>query len=254
MKALTVSRKDRITTVEKFAEGMRSNKSHAKTLVLGTIFIAIIATGIGYKPFFEFRSEQALYNNIDLIKQGDKALMIETIWSLEQLNPEQKKIISVGLRREIITFYNNRIRSVFRPKAGLYDYPQASNLLLLAKKLYPDSIALSTIEDQIKEQKDHLMIRLVSLHNYYFKNKLLTKTKNGEDLTTVMPLIKRVDPKHYLLKDKKLANLYLSEAEKLITRRLYKDSSAYVTTGLKLFPDDIRLQNLNKQINASFVN
>ena len=254
MKALTVSRKDRITTVEKFAEGMRSNKSHAKTLVLGTIFIAIIATGIGYKPFFEFRSEQALYNNIDLIKQGDKALMIETIWSLEQLNPEQKKIISVGLRREIITFYNNRIRSVFRPKAGLYDYPQASNLLLLAKKLYPDSIALSTIEDQIKEQKDHLMIRLVSLHNYYFKNKLLTKTKNGEDLTTVMPLIKRVDPKHYLLKDKKLANLYLSEAEKLITRRLYKDSSAYVATGLKLFPDDIRLQNLNKQINASFVN
>jgi hypothetical protein len=98
------------------------------------------------------------------------------------------------------------------------------------------------------------MIRLVSLHNYYFKNKLLTKTKNGEDLTTVMPLIKRVDPKHYLLKDKKLANLYLSEAEKLITRRLYKDSSDYVTTGLKLFPDDIRLQNLNKQINASFVN
>ena len=57
-----------------------------------------------------------------------------------------------------------------------------------------------------------------------------------------------------LLKDKKLANLYLSEAEKLITSRLYADSSAYITTGLKLFPDDIRLQNLNKLINAPFVN
>lgn len=254
MKGLTVSREDRIATVEKFAEGMRSKKSHAKTLVLGAIFIAITITGIGYKPFFEFRSEQALYNKIELIKQGDKALMIETIWSLEQLNPEQQNIISVGLRREIITFYHNRIRSVFRPEAGLYDYPQASNLLVLAKKHYPDSIALSTIENQIKEKKDQLMTRLISLHNHYFKNKLLTKTKNGKDLTTVMPLIKRVDPKHHLLKNKKLANLYLSEAEKLITSRLYADSSAYITTGLKLFPDDIRLQNLNKLINAPFVN
>jgi len=254
MKALTVSREDRIATVEKFAEGMRSKKSHAKTMILAAIFMAIIVTGIGYKPFFEFRSEQALYNKIELIKQGDKALLIETIWSLEQLNTEEQKIISVGLRREIITFYHNRILSVFRPKAGLYDYPQASNLLLQAKKHYPDSIALSTIEEQIKQQKETLMIRLISLYDHYFKNKLLTKTDNGEDLTTIMPLIKRVDPDHYILKDKKLADLYLSEAEKLITKRQYKDSIHYIMTGLILFPDDTRLQNLNKQINAQFVN
>jgi serine/threonine protein kinase len=254
MKALTVSREDRIATVEKFAEGMRSKKSHAKTMILAAIFMAIIVTGIGYKPFFEFRSEQALYNKIELIKQGDKALLIETIWSLEQLNSEEQNIISVGLRREIITFYHNRILSVFRPKAGLYDYPQASNLLLQAKKHYPDSIALSTIEEQIKQQKETLMIRLILLYDHYFKNKLLTKTENGEDLTTVMPLIKRVDPDHYLLKDKELADLYLSEAEKLITSRQYKDSIHYIKTGLKLFPDDKRLQNLNKQINAQYVN
>jgi hypothetical protein len=223
-------------------------------MILAAIFMAIIVTGIGYKPFFKFRSEQALYNKIELIKQGDKALLIETIWSLEQLNTEEQKIISVGLRREIITFYHNRIRSVFRPKVGLYNYPQASNLLLQAKKHYPDSVALSTIEDQIKEQKETLMIQLVSLYKHCFKNKLLTKTENGEDLTTVMPLIKRVDPNHYLLKDKKLADLYLSEAEKLITSRQYKDSSHYIITGLKLFPDDTRLQNLNKQINVQFVN
>jgi serine/threonine protein kinase len=254
MKALTVSREDRIATVEKFAEGMRSKKSHAKTMILAAIFMAIIVTGIGYKPFFEFRSEQALYNKIELIKQGDKALLIETIWSLEQLNSEEQNIISVGLRREIITFYHNRILSVFRPKAGLYDYPQASNLLLQAKKHYPDSIALSTIEEQIKQQKETLMIWLISLYDHYFKNKLLTKTENGEDLTTVMPLIKRVDPDHYLLKDKELADLYLSEAEKLITSRQYKDSIHYIMTGLKLFPDDKRLQNLNQQINAQYVN
>jgi hypothetical protein len=254
MKALTVTREDRIATVEKFAEGMRSKKSHAKTIILATLFIAIIAAGIGYRPFLEFRAEQALYDKIQLIKQGDKALMIETIWSLDQLNTEEQKIISVGLRREIITFYRDRVRSVFRPKEGLYDYPQASNLLLQAKKHYPDSVALSTIEDQVKEQKDRLMNSLISLYNRYLISKQLTKSANGEDLTTVLPLIKRVDPKHYLLKDTKLANLYLSEAEKLITNRKYKDASNYIITGLKLFPGDTRLQNLNKQINAQFIN
>jgi len=253
MKALTVVREDRIVDVDKFAEGMRSKKSHGKSILLAALFIAVIGAGIGYKPFLAFRAEQELYDKIQMIKDGDKALMIETIWSLDQFEPEQQKIISVGLRREIITFYRDRIRSVFRPKEGLYDYPQAQNLLGQAKKHYPDSVALSTIEDQVKEQRDRLMNSLVSLYKRYFKAKKMVKTANGEDLTTVMPLIKRVDPKHYLLKDKALSDLYLSESEKLIANRKYEEASNYIVTGLKMFPEDTRLQSLNKQINAQFL-
>ena len=254
MKALTVVREDRIDDVNKFAEGMRSKKSHSKTIVLAALFLMVIGIAVGYKPFLEFQEEQAMYDKIQRIKNGDKALMIETIWSLDQLNPEQQKIISVGLRREIITFYRDRIRAVFRPKEGLYDYPQAQDLLTQAKKHYPDSVALSTIEDQVKEQRDRLMTSLVSLYNRYFEAKKLIKTPSGEDLTTVIPLIKRVDPKHYLLKDKALADLYLSESEKLIATGNFKDASTYIVTGLKLFPDDNRLQSLNKQINAQTLN
>jgi len=254
LKALSVNREERIETVKQFADGMRSRKSHAKHIILAALFVFVISAGISYKPFLAFLEEQALYDKIHLIKQGNKALMIETIWSLDQLESEQQKIISVGLRREIITYYRDRIRSVFRPKEGLYDYPQALNLLAQGKKHYPDSVALSTIEDQIKEQKDRLMDSLTSLYTRYIKAKKLVKSENGEDLTTVIPLIKRVDPKHYLLKDKKLADLYLSESEKLIAARKYKDASIYIVTGLKLYPDDTRLQSLNKQINAQYLN
>ena len=254
MKALTVVREDRIPTVEKFAEGMRSQKNHIKSILLVTLFLVIIGAGAGYKPYLEFRSEQQLYEKIETIKQGDKALMIETIWSLEQMSPEHQKILSVGLRREIITFYRDRIRSVFRPKEGLYDYPEAQNLLAQAVNHYPDSVALSTIRDQIKEQKDRLMTSLISLYNRYLKNKKLVKTTSGEDLTTVIPLIRRVDPEHYLLKDKNLANIYLSEAEKLISNRKYKEASSHILTGLKMYPKDSRLLSLSKQINAQSTN
>ncbi len=250
MKALSVVREDRIDSVAKFADGMREKKSHTKTILLGFLFLLVIGAGVGYKPFMAFQAEQAMHDKIQKIKGGDKALMIETIWGLDQLDPEQQKIISVGLRREIITFYRDRIRSVFLPKEGLYDYPQAMSLLAQAKRHYPDSVALSTIEDQIKEQRDRLMNSLTSLYKRYFAEKKLVKTPSGEDLTTVIPLIKRVDPKHYLLKDKKLADLYLSEAERLVASRQYADASNYIVTGLKIFPEDTRLQSLNQQINA----
>ncbi len=254
MKALSVVREDRIETVEKFADGMRSQKSHAKNILLITLFLAIIGAGLGYQPYLDFRSEQALYDKIRSIKQGDKALMIETIWTLDQQNSEHQKILSVGLRREIITFYRDRIRAVFRPKEGLYDYPQAISLLAQAENHYPDSVALSTIRDQVNEQKDRLMSSLISLYKRYYNNMKLIKTANGEDLTTVLPLIRRVDPEHYLLTDKKLASLYLSEAEKLVSKRDYKAASNYILTGLKLFPEDTRLLGLSKQINATTVN
>jgi serine/threonine protein kinase len=253
-KALAVVREERISTVEKFAEGMRSKKSHAKTIVLATIFLVIIGAGVGYEPYQAFRAEQDLYDKIQAIKQGDKALMIETIWSLETLSPEHQKILSVGLRREIITFYRDRVRSVFRPKEGLYDYPEAINLLAQAESHYPDSVALSTIKDQIKEQKDRLMSSLISLYKRYFKNKKLIKSASGEDLTTIIPLIRRVDPKHYLLRDRNLANLYLAGAEKLISNHEFEEASNYILTGLKLFPEDTRLLSLSKQINAQSTN
>jgi energy-coupling factor transporter ATP-binding protein EcfA2 len=231
-------------------EGRDRQRPLIKLVSLVVVLALLIGTGVGYKPYIEFRAEQALYDKIWLIEAGDKALMIETIWSLDQLDPEHQKIISASLRREIITFYRDRIRAVFRPQEGLYDYPQAQDLLSQAKKHYPESVSLSTIEDQIKEQHDRLMNSLISLYKRYYDAKKLVKTDSGEDLTTVIPIIKRVDPNHYLLKDKALSDLYLSEAETLISKQKYKDASNYIVTGLKLFPDDYRLQSLNKQINA----
>ena len=109
---------------------------------------------------------------------------------------------------------------------------------------------LSQIVRQVGDPIALALNSLVSLYKRYLGAKKLVKTSNGEDLTTVIPLIKRVDPKHYLLKDKVLSDLYLSESEKLITRRKYAEASDYIVTGLKLFPEDTRLQSLNKQINA----
>jgi hypothetical protein len=223
-------------------------------IIVGSFVVSLLlAVSFGHEPYLTFRAEQEAHDKIQLIKNGDKELFLEAIWSLDQLIPEQQRIISVGLRQEIITFYRDRILAVFRPQDGLYDYPQAQSLLGQAKKHYPDSVALNTIENQIKDQRDRLMNALVTLYNRYFDAKKLVKTTSGEDLTTVLPLIKRVDPKNYRLTDKALSELYLSEARKLIAKQKYKDASNYIATGLKLFPQDANLQSLQMEINAQFL-
>jgi len=63
-----------------------------------------------------------------------------------------------------------------------------------------------------------------------------------------------VDPKHYLLKEQALSDLYLSESEKLISAGQFERASDFIVTGLKLFPEDTRLQSLYKQINAQKLN
>jgi hypothetical protein len=72
------------------------------------------------------------------------------------------------------------------------------------------------------------MNSLISLYNNFLKNKHLIKSANGEDLATILQLIKRVNPKHYLLKETKLADFYLLEAEILITNRQYKEARNYI--------------------------
>lgn len=251
MKALSINREDRTPSVEKFKAGLEIKKSYTREIIFGALFLSIIGAGIGYQPFIQFREEQSLFDQINEIKAGNKAMLIETIWGLEKYDEQQKKILSVGLRREIITFYRDRVKSVFRPENGLYDYPRAVSLLQQAKLLYPDSVALSTVDEQIKDQKDRLMSQLIALYNRYVDQKRLIKTESGEDMTTVLPLLKKIDPKHYLLKDNNLAELYLSEAERYLVKKDYKTATEFLNTGLSYFPDNPRLQSLDQQFNIS---
>jgi len=94
------------------------------------------------------------------------------------------------------------------------------------------------------------MSSLVSLYIKYVKDKKLVKSTSGEDLTTVLPLLRKVDPKHYLLHDQTVAVMYLEEAEKHLIAKDFDLAAAYIQTGLKFFPKYSRLQSLNKQFNA----
>ena len=250
-KALSVEKSERTATVQQFLASIKPKKTYTKQIILAAIFIMIITAGAGYKPFLNFQEEQEALDQVQQIKAGNKALLIEIIWSLDQMEKEKRQFYSVGLRREIITFYKSRIKAVFKPSDGLYDHPKALSLLQQAKKLYPDSVAITTIEEDIKEKKDRIMIQFIALYNKYLKAKKIIKTEDGLDISSVIRVMKKLDPKHYLLKDNTLSNLYLSEAELLISKNQYDLASKYIKAGLEFYPEHPLLLNLAQQLNIT---
>lgn len=249
LKALSIEKSNRTASVQQFLDSMKPQKSYTKQIALASMFIAIITVGAGYKPYLNFQEEQAVLDQVQKIKAGDKALLIETIWSLDQMEAEQRQFYSIGLRREIITYYKDRIKAVFAPKEGLYDHPKAQSLLKQVKKLYPDSVTITTIEENIKDQKDRIMAQFIALYNQYLQSKNIIKSDNGLDISSVIRVIKKLDPKHYLLKDSTLSNLYLTEAEQHIASNQYDLASQYIKTGLEFYPNHPLLLNLAQQLN-----
>ncbi len=250
-KALSIDRNNRTKTVELFLDSIKQKKSYIKQITLSALFILIIGVGIAYKPYTNFKNEQDALDKVEQIKKGNRALLIETIWAMEQMEPEQQHFYSVGLRREIITYFKSRIQAVFNPDEGLYDHPKAIALLNQVKRLYPDSVAITTLEESVKEKKDRIMAQFISLYHQYLDAKKLIPGEDGLDITAVIRVIKRLDPKHYLLKDTKLSNLYLSEAEKLIANNQYDLASEHIKTGLEFYPQHPLLLNLAQQLNIA---
>lgn len=247
--ALSVERKNRTPTVMQFLDEIKPQKSHVKQIMGAGVLLLAAIIGVGYQPYLNFIAEQNLLDTIQQIKRGDRALLIETIWSLRQADANTRKILSVGLRREIITFYDDRIRAVFKPDEGLYDYPQAQDLLQQVQNLYPDSVAVSQLATQIKDEKDRIMVSLLKLYDRYRTNLQLLPSSNGQDITVIYPLIQRIDPDHYLLKDNDLAELYLSQAEEKLRDNQIAEVKRYIQQGLKFFPDNAGLNNLKIQLN-----
>lgn len=247
--ALTVNRKERTPTVMEFLSGLKPQKSYLKQIIGAAAIIFVVIVGVGYQPYRNFMAEQELLDTIQNIKNGNRALLIETIWRLQQADDNTRQVLTVGLRREIITHYDNRIRGVFKPSEGLYDYPQALQLLSQAQKLYPDSVAVTQLSRQLKEEKDRIMVSLVKLYERYRDNEQLLPSSNRQDITVIFPLIQRIDPNHFLLKDSALAEDYLSQAEAELRADNVEQVKQYIVQGLKFFPKHQGLNNLKNQLN-----
>ncbi|MBN1378029.1 MAG: protein kinase [Gammaproteobacteria bacterium] len=189
--ALALERDKRTPTIQQFLEGIRKPKSHALQLAIAGVVVLIISAVLLINPIRKQWHEENQLQLIQSIKNGNQDQLVEMISAIRQQNDSQRAYLTSILRKEIITYYQERINHAINAKSKRYDFPKAAELLEQVKVLYPDSASLAEAEKELRRKKERLVSML--LNNYK------ELSQRGKDTTRVIEILREADPQNPLL-------------------------------------------------------
>lgn len=189
--ALALERDKRTPTIEKFMEGIKPPKNHARQLLVGGLLILAAGALLLIKPIQTQLKEEAQLNLIQAIKNGDQLQLVGLLESIHDKDESTQAYLTSVLRKEIILYYQDRINAAINAREKRYDFPEASHLLSQVKRLYPDSASLTEAEKQLNARKQRLIETL--LQNYRQLN------DKGMDTGRVLEILREAAPEHPLL-------------------------------------------------------
>lgn len=189
--ALALERDKRTPTVQQFLEGIRRPKSHALQLAIGGFSLLVLSAVFLVKPIQTQMREENQLQLIQSIKNGNQDQLLEMLATIQNQNEHSRAYLTSVLRKEIITYYQERINHVINAKSKRYDFPRASELLNQVMALYPDSASLREAEKDLARKKERLVTMLIQ--NY---NKL---NERGKDTSRILEILEEADPNNPLL-------------------------------------------------------
>jgi serine/threonine protein kinase len=190
--ALALVRDKRTPTIEKFMEGFQPPKSHVKQLIIISSALLLMTGMLGVKSIQEQRREDVQLDLIQSIQNGDQARLTALINTIHQLDEQNFAYLTRVLRKEIITYYQDRINAAINAREKHYDFPEASRLLEQVKMLYPDSAALGEAERQLETNRTNLIEKLLESYEEL--------QAGGKDTARVLEILAEAAPNHPLLK------------------------------------------------------
>lgn len=191
-RALALERDKRTPTVEEFLQGIKSPKSHAKQLGIAASVLILAGGALLIKPIQTQLHEEAQLQLIQSIKAGDRERLEEMLLTIDRKDDKTRAYLTSILRKEIITYYQERINAVINARERRYDFPKAAELLNEVQALYPDSASLSEAERQLLAKKRNLVSRLVERYREV--------NQSGGDTRRILEILEEADPGHPLLK------------------------------------------------------
>jgi serine/threonine protein kinase len=251
-KALEFDRVRRTKSVEEFLEGITRKKTHTKKIALAAAIVIAIVTSAVYQPLMSYQQEQSTMKTIDQIKSGDKQSLINLIWTMDRINPQTRQTYTLYLRKEIIDYYRERVAQLVDEKRGFYDYPLALDHISRAKEFYPDSAALEEMEGSLQQDRAQLLEKMQVLFERYLRTEALLPTESGRDMTRIIPIVRRADPRNPLLTDPRLYEAYAKAAEKAIGDGNVKKAVDLLKTSYMLSPENPELAELESKLGEEF--
>jgi serine/threonine protein kinase len=249
-RALAFRREDRSPAVEHFIEEFEGKANwHKNPFVIAAAVLLVI--GIGMIPTIRgWMHQRAIDAVIAEIRTGDRQTMVAKLQEVRGMARADQTKIMEEAREPIQNYLSAEVARHVDIAGDNYSFPSADNALRDIRELYPDSLFLQQQEREVEFNRRQ---KLADLYNEYIaaldpeaalQNPALLDRTN-DILATIR---KRIDPNHPLLTDPRPANAYRLAAEQSFADGNYQQALSFITSGLRIAPDEVRLTDLQGKV------
>ena len=245
--SVAFARDDRSPNVEHFLEGLEGKFQWNNPWFIAAM-VTLVTVLVGTFPALDYLHNKKIQGIVNQMNVDQDFIATFLNEQFVTLTDEDKKIILDKARDSIQGHFQQRIRRVANPEAGLYDYPQANKILGEAAEKYPDSLWLNEIKSEVTDDKNQVLYDLNKKYISYLEARNLIQSDDSEEITDILRLIATVEPGHPLLEDRRLGTAYREAAEREMGAGKLDLALAYIESGLTSAPRDAALINLRDKI------
>ncbi|MGH8401324.1 MAG: protein kinase domain-containing protein [Gammaproteobacteria bacterium] len=246
MRALSLKRDDRTSSVEEFWEDIRPKKSYLKQYSIGgTIAIAVIAA-LGYKPVVDYIHTRRNNQVITQIESGSVDVP-QSLQIIATLDKDSQRYILDNAKDRIIKYFEQQAEDMVDESKGQYSYATALNEIDTATQYYSDSAELAQERASLNTRLNNLVLKINDQFQAELKNGKLMP-EEGEDITDTIKILKAADPKSTLLNNPVLIGRYADMIRQNVQSNDYQQADQVLTVALDYAPKDAELLNLQDQV------
>jgi len=247
---LAFEKEHRTATVDEFLIELEGKANwHKNPWVLGSAFTLILSLA-AYNPVMNQIKEQQVQSIIEQVLTAEPVHLENTLAQLPQLEINARNRITESGREIFQDYFKRLINEAVNLKEQRYDFSKATAELARMAQVYPDSVALNTLESHLELQRSRYLHQLSLDLNLAIENEwLLPSTENSQpSITETLSLIAAVAPEHSLLKDPRISDIYATSAQEAINLGDLEQAEVYLEVGMARIPNDLDLINTQDRL------
>ena len=247
---LAFEKEQRTATVDEFLEELEGKANwHKNPWVLGSAFTLILSLA-AYNPVMNQIKDQQVQKIIAQVLTAEPTYLENTLEQLPQLEINARNRITESGRDIFQDYFKQLVNEAVNLKEQKYNFNKATEILTRMAQVYPDSVALNTLESHLELQRNRYLHQLSLNLNLAIENEWLVPSteSNQTSITEALSLIAAVAPKHSLLKDPRIADIYATAAQEAINLGDLEQAKVYLEVGLARIPNDLDLINTQDRL------
>ena len=245
---LAFDREKRTPSVEDFVTELSPRRLPVGLLAMGSVLVALVI-GALFLLVPQYLDQRQLEELIAIIEQGNDNQVTAMLPDLDELRAEKPDSFgdvfdTEATRRPFIEYFNRRIRAVWDPTAGLFDYPQATLLLTQVSGYLPDSRQLGEMERRVADERDTQIAELYNELNTLLAEGLLIAEQAERNAMVVVATISRIDPDDSRVNSDEIPSRFAQVAGETLRTGDLTLAEAIADQALALAPGDTALREI----------